>query len=124
MILRINLLIRIRFVCWNINGLSSKFLDSDFISYLSNFDICLTETWARNPAQFDLANYVSVNVARTKRTHFGRYLDGVSCFNARTSKLNDFIDSNARFLQIGDNYDTPFLPLRESRDIFVNDYGN
>ena len=37
------------FLTWNINGLMSKLLDNDFVSYVCSFDfICLTETFVED----------------------------------------------------------------------------
>ena len=69
---------RLSIVTWNVNGLSEKLKDDEFIRIISNNDmICLTETWTSVQSNIKLKGYKSVHRIRHKNRRKGRRSGGI-----------------------------------------------
>ena len=69
---------RLSIVTWNVNGLSEKLKDDEFIRIISNNDmICLTETWTSVQSNIKLKGYKSVHRIRHKHRRKGRRSGGI-----------------------------------------------
>ena len=81
---------KISFVHWNIEGLLSKLKDSEFLSYLKNFDvICLSETFVRSFDNTMFPSHTMFIKSSTDLGNKGRDSGGIICL-IRTSLLNFF----------------------------------
>ena len=66
-------------MCWNVNGLSTKLTDPDFLHFVSSFDICcLTETFTFPGFDFSVCfdNYVVLHSPAVKLSQHGRCSGG------------------------------------------------
>ena len=68
------------FLSWNVNGLFSKFIDSDFVTYASGFDfVCFVETFMESFDNTTFSEHQSFCKAAIKLTNQGRRSGGVVC---------------------------------------------
>ena len=91
-----------KLVSWNVNGLTRKLADPDFLDVLSEFDIIfLQETWLspKSTLNLEIQGYCSDHLLGNKspNTKKGRYSGGISvyyrnylksCINIEEKKIN------------------------------------
>ena len=90
----------IHLLSWNINGLTRKLADPDFISLINNYDlIFLTETWLskRSHVNLNVKDFDSVHLFRnkSKTTRRGRFTGGISVyFRKHLKRYPSFVEKN------------------------------
>ena len=77
---------KISFMTWNIEGLSNKLFDKDFVCFVSSCDfVCLTETFLVDNIRFDIfPDHDIFYKPAVKLTHQGRPSGGVICLVKKT----------------------------------------
>jgi hypothetical protein len=102
-------------IVWNINGLSSKYDDPDFIEYCRRYDvIAFTETWADLEDQYTIDGYEAFSSVRERKPNAIRNSGGICVFiknDIKTElikKCTDVIwfDSG---VQLNNEYNTPIV---------------
>lgn len=73
---------------WNIDGITNKLNDKDFINYLLSFDIfCVLETWLQTLSD-DISSmfsgHIRIFVPEKKLSRFGRAMGGIILFINKT----------------------------------------
>lgn len=73
---------------WNIDGITNKLNDKDFINYLLSFDIfCVLETWLQTLSD-DISSmfsgHICIFVPAKKLSRFGRAMGGIILFINKT----------------------------------------
>ena len=89
----------LRLLSWNINGISRKKLDTEFINCINQYDIIfLSETWISKHTclNLDINNYICEHITGNKahNTKKGRY-SGLSIYYHQTlSKYLEIVEKN------------------------------
>ena len=75
----------LKFLHWNVNGLSSKLCDKDFIAYVRSFDfICFVETFLETFQSDLFSDYSIFHKPATKLSKQGRSSGGIVCLIKNT----------------------------------------
>ena len=83
----------LRFCSWNIEGLSTKLYDEDFLSIINSFDcISLVENWLSDPSVVNLPGFYSSKL-REKSKRANRNSGGI------TVLIKSELRKGVRFLQ-------------------------
>ena len=69
----------LKFCSWNIEGLSTKLHDEDFLSIVNSFDcISLVENWLSDPIVVNLPGFYSFSKLRGKSKRANRNSGGIT----------------------------------------------
>ncbi|MES9880358.1 MAG: reverse transcriptase family protein [Sedimenticola sp.] len=100
---------------WNVNGLSRKLVDPDFLEFVNNYDILfLSETWLapNNCTNLNIQGYESDHIFGNKNpnTKKGRYSGGISIYYKASMKTH---------VNILQKQQCGIMWVKLSRDLFV-----
>ena len=110
----------LRFASWNIEGLSGKLDDKNFVSNLNKFDIVsLVETWSPyTSSNIQLDGYSFLKCTKTVSKNLRRSLGGITMFVKLTLRKGiKFLDKESSKEFVWYKMDKTFFKLKH--DIFI-----